>query len=418
LFCILHFACFIPEWSSTIKALAITANSLRILLRSRTWLIFTLFAPLLFTFVLGVAAGGSAAVDPRLGVVIADADGGAVARAIVDAARQSSVISVEDVVDEADARQLVHERQTSAALILPAGLTSATTRGQAAQATFVADPSAPSSAAIQQEFAAILRRVSAAYDAARVATEQAARIEPFAGEAERQAFFAQALAGANARLAAPAVAIDVTAAHNRRAGATQIASGYNQSSAGAAVQWVMTGALSTAGFLALERQRGTLRRLLVLPVRRADILLGSGLLGFAVAVLQIAVVIVFGSLLGANWGRDIPALTAVVASYALSMAGLAMLFAALARSQGQAIGLGVALANVAAPLAGAWFPRELLPPVLLAIGKLFPSGWAMEALTGVIVRDWHLGDVLLPCAVMLAFAAAFLAAGARWFRFE
>jgi ABC-2 type transport system permease protein len=87
-----------------------------------------------------------------------------------------------------------------------------------------------------------------------------------------------------------------------------------------------------------------------------------------------------------------------------------------AKSQGQAIGLGVALANVAAPLAGAWFPREQLPPVLLAIGKVFPSGWAMEAFTGVIVRDWHLADVLLPCAVMLGFAAVFL--GVRRFRVE
>jgi ABC-2 type transport system permease protein len=134
--------------------------------------------------------------------------------------------------------------------------------------------------------------------------------------------------------------------------------------------------------------------------------------------MQTAVIIGFGAQLGANWGKDVPALLLCVACYALSMAGLAMLFATLARTDGQAIGIGVALATVAAPLAGAWFPRELLPSTLVAIGKVFPSGWAMEAFIGVIVHNYHLADVLLPCVVMLAFAGVFLTVGITRFKFE
>jgi ABC-2 type transport system permease protein len=399
------------------KAIAIMLNSLRILMRSRTWLMFTLLAPLLFTLVLGMAMGGGPA-NPRLGIVLADQDGGAVAQAIVAQVSRSGVVELEQQVDEATARERVRERQTNAALILPAGLSEAVRRGEPAEAVFVASPSSAARLPIEQEFAAILGRVSAAYEVARSAADQAAQRRPFASAAEREEFFAGALAQASARLADPAVTLNATAAHGGRSATAQVATGYNQSSAGSAVQWVMTGAMSTAGFLALERERGTLRRLMVLPVRRAEILLGSGLLGFIVSIIQIAVVIGFGALLGADWGRDPLALALIVVCYSLAMAGLAMLFAAIAKSQGQAIGLGVALANVAAPLAGAWFPRELLPPTLLALGKAFPSGWAMEAFTGVIARDWHVAEVLLPCAVMLAFAAGFLAIGVKRFRFE
>jgi ABC-2 type transport system permease protein len=400
------------------KALTILFNGLRMLFRVRVWLMFTIFAPLIFTLVLGLATGGNSADDPRLSVLVVDQDGGPVASDIVAQIRRSSVVELGELTDEASARQAVKARWTNAALILPQGLSAAISAGEQGSTIFVANPASSTRIAVEQEFTAILGRVSGAYDIARIATEQAAQRKPFGSPADRDAYFADVLSSARAQLAAPVVTVRATQPQAAARPGEQIATGYNQSSAGAAVQWVMTGAMSTAGFIALERQRGTLRRLMIMPVTRMDVLLGNGLLGFCISVIQIVVVVGFGALLGANWGKDIPALLLVIGSYSLSMSGLAMLFATLAKSQGQAIGFGVALANVAAPLAGAWFPRELLPPAMLALGKLFPSGWAMEAFTGVIVRSWHLADVLVPCAVMLLFAVAFLGVGVRRFQFE
>jgi ABC-2 type transport system permease protein len=413
------------------KTLSILKNQMRMMLRQRLWLFFNIAAPLMFVFILGLAQGGNSngAYDARINVAIVRLDGGRgeLADQIVAQVQQSAVIQPAlyadnraYTTDEAATRNDVQQRFVSAALVLPADMDAEVRVGNPVTISFLSAPGATTHVAVEQEINAILTRVSAAYDVGHTAATQAAALRPFVSASEREQYARDAIAMATIQLTHPVISVffHKTSAQAQPHSDQQITSGFNQSGAGSLVQWLMTGAFSTSAAIVGERRRGTLRRMMVMPVTRGQVLWGNLLVALTVALLQALIIVIFGALLGAQWGHDLPALSASVLCYTLAMGGLAMLFASVARSDGQAIGLGILIANIAAPLAGAWFPRELLPTFMVDLGKLFPSGWAMQAFSGVISHGYHMIDVLGPCAVMLGFAAVFMGIGIARFKFE
>jgi hypothetical protein len=58
------------------------------------------------------------------------------------------------------------------------------------------------------------------------------------------------------------------------------------------------------------------------------------------------------------------ALVLVLASWAALAASLGLLSGSLARTEGQAVGIGVLLTNVLAALGGCWWPIEVTPPAM------------------------------------------------------
>jgi ABC-2 type transport system permease protein len=157
---------------------------------------------------------------------------------------------------------------------------------------------------------------------------------------------------------------------------------------------------------------------MTMPIARSAIVIANMLLAFLVAFMQMLILICFGAVLGVNWGSSVLALGSVIASYALSMAGVSMLFASIARTRTQTLAMGLALSNLTSPLAGAWYPREMMPAILLDLGKLFPSGWAMQALRDVVLHQSTPASVTMHVVILLAFAAVFSWVGIKRFRYE
>jgi ABC-type multidrug transport system permease subunit len=69
-----------------------------------------------------------------------------------------------------------------------------------------------------------------------------------------------------------------------------------------------------------------------------------------------------------------------------------------------------------AALGGCWWPIEVVSPALQKAALLFPTGWAMRALHGVISFGEGLQGVALPLAVLALFGLAFTAVAARVLR--
>jgi ABC-2 type transport system permease protein len=63
-------------------------------------------------------------------------------------------------------------------------------------------------------------------------------------------------------------------------------------------------------------------------------------------------------------------------------------------------------------------PLEFTGKAFQAIGHLLPTAWAMDGLENIVVRGLGFESVLLPVAIMLAYAMALFAAAAWRFRFE
>jgi ABC-2 type transport system permease protein len=221
-----------------------------------------------------------------------------------------------------------------------------------------------------------------------------------------------------ARLAAqpPAVALDVHLAFP----APHIATGMRQSVPGILVMFILM-VLVTGGTerLFVDRKEGLLRRLASSPLTRGEIVL-SRIVSRAIIGMFMAV---FALILGAtlfhiDWGYRWLLLLLVLAVYTLAAAGMAVLLSTLARSIGQAIGLGVISTILLAALGGCWWPIEVVPHSMQVLSLCLPTGWAMQGMHRLMELDRGLVSALPAIAVLAGFAVGFGVLAAKRFKFE
>jgi ABC-2 type transport system permease protein len=179
-----------------------------------------------------------------------------------------------------------------------------------------------------------------------------------------------------------------------------------------------TGAASAMGILQ-EEEDGTLPRLFTTPTPMSTILGGKLVAVFALVIVQVAVLMVFSSLIfKTDWGAPAPLSLAIVGLIVLagSFGIFIMSWLKDAKQAGVVIGgvmtvlgmMGISsifTANV--PGAGGGIAKTL--PLFV------PQGWAMRAWQ-VVIDGGTVGDVFLTFAVMVALAAGFFSIGVLRFR--
>jgi ABC-type multidrug transport system permease subunit len=170
-----------------------------------------------------------------------------------------------------------------------------------------------------------------------------------------------------------------------------------------------------------ERRQGTLKRLRAAPITRGQVLLGKLLPCYLVSLLQGVFLLVAGRLLfGMRWGPEqwpiveqAAWLLLVVVCTSLAAMGLALLVAALAKTEVQVALYGAVPVLVLALIGGCVLPREMMPAETQRLSLLTPQGWALDAyrelLGAAAGYQPNLGLVLEACGVLAGFGAAFLA---------
>lgn len=138
---------------------------------------------------------------------------------------------------------------------------------------------------------------------------------------------------------------------------------------------------SGAVILVIERRDGLLRRIASTPLPRTGVVAGKWSSRMALGLVQIAFAMVIGTaFFDVDWGPDLWMVGIVLFAWAALCAGLALVSGNLARTEGQAIGLGVFAANLLAALGGCWWPIEITPPWAQTVALAVPTGWTMDAL--------------------------------------
>ena len=137
--------------------------------------------------------------------------------------------------------------------------------------------------------------------------------------------------------------------------------------------------------LVVERQQGLLRRLAYAPMSRTEVVAGKWGGRMVLAMLQIGSAVLIGTLVfDMQWGPDVPMIIVVLASWAAFCASAGLMLGSLAKTEGQASGLGVLTANVLAALGGCWWPIEVTPAWMQNVQNFTPTGWTMDALHKLI----------------------------------
>jgi ABC-2 type transport system permease protein len=166
-----------------------------------------------------------------------------------------------------------------------------------------------------------------------------------------------------------------------------------------------------------ERRQGTLRRLQTAPLTRGHILMGKMVPCFALSVGQTLFLLIASRwLFGIRWGPDnwtlseqLALLLPVVLCTSLAAMGLALLIAAVARSELQVAIYGGLLVLVLAVVGGCVLPREMMPETTQFITLLTPQGWALDAyrelLGGSSDYQPNTGIIVRSCSVLAVLGA-------------
>jgi ABC-2 type transport system permease protein len=375
-------------------------------------LLFFFILPIFFTVVLAGGTGGSA--DNRVRLVVVDQAQSPLSADLVAALQNSEAVRP-DVMTLEKAETQFSQRSASAVLIIPADFDLAHLEQGNLPLELRQQPNNMNAMVAQRAVMAVIGRVSSAADIANRSVAAAEKIRPFESEADRQAYFGEALKQAQTLMAASPERVTEV-----RGDTPQIV--YDpraNSSAGQLITWVFIPLIGISGMFAFERQKGTLRRLLITPTRKGTYLLGTIVGQVFTALVQMLLLVTFGVVvMKLNWGSQPLALGVILVASSLAAAALGTTMGTFVKTEGQASGLSIMTGMVMALLGGCWYPLEMFPRLMQNAVKILPTTWAMQGMLDIVLRGQGLASVLLPAVVLLGFAAVFFGIGVARFRYE
>lgn len=402
------------------KSLQIAALYLKMTYSSRATLIFQLLMPLLFTFMVGQGTDNSApdtsstTVMFELGVI--NEDDGALGEMLLELLAADPTLELVEQELETAVSQIEAEEQL-AALHIPANFSDGLLSGSGVPLDFYARPDDVRVVQpIEQTILGASTQLEGFVSAAAISTTVADEIGVLSAE-ERAAYAETAVSLAQDAWQTPPVLLQVN--EDEIVTTAVIPDGIQQSSPGMMAMFATFVTVGGAAVLVQERQAGTLRRLLVMPISKGTIVLGKMLGILVTGILQMVILIVAGNLLfGVSWGGAPVALGLVVVAFALAITSLGMMMAALVRTPAQINGISTLLVLSLAALGGAWWPLDIVPSWMQTVGRFSPISWAMDGFHDVITRGFGVTAVLPEVGVLLIFTLFFLFVGIGRFRYE
>ncbi|MBZ0300816.1 MAG: ABC transporter permease [Anaerolineae bacterium] len=310
----------------------------------------------------------------------------------------------------------VRKGQTDGLLVIPAGYGTGLAAFETIRLPYHTASDMLTNDPALQSIQAVLQRVNGGVVAARVGEGLAESLDvpPAAegGDSFGQAVYAQA----NTDRADPPVTVAYTQTEANQP--QNQSDGFGQSVPGMATFFVVFSVLGAGMYgLVKERSQGTLPRLAVMPVRRADIIGGKILAYFSIGIVQFVIVFLVGLVVGVNFGHDVLALLLVMVAYTLCITALSFVLAPRMRNDSQISAMTTLLGMVMGALGGAWWPLDVAPQFMQLVGHLTPVAWAMDAFRQLFFFNGSLGDVLLPVGMLVAATAVLFVVGIRAFKF-
>jgi ABC-2 type transport system permease protein len=372
------------------------------------WLFFILL-PVVFTFIIGGGFGDAPGADNRLRLLVVNAANAPLAADLLAALETSSTLRP-DVRSRPAAEAAFNNHKAAALLIIPADFTTRLSLELRRQ------PHDLNGQAVERAVSAVAGRLGLATTIANHSLVEAERRRPFASAAERQEYLAASLAQARTLLAEAPAQLQVTHPPTPRRVPYNPAA---QASAGQLITWVIIPLLNISALFAYERSGGTLRRLLITPTRRATFVLGTIAGQVVAALVQMALLVLFGIFaMRLDWGQSPAALALMLLTTALVGAALGTLLGTCIKTERQASGVSILLGMLLALLGGCWLPLEIFPETVRTAVHILPTTWAMQGLLDVLVRGQDVLGVWLEAGVLLGYAVVFYAIGVWRFRYE
>jgi ABC-2 type transport system permease protein len=195
---------------------------------------------------------------------------------------------------------------------------------------------------------------------------------------------------------------------------------FEQNVPGFAVMFVLMGVMFSVAFgLQDEKDCGAITRLRSAPSRVASLLSGKLLARFAMGVVQMVVLFVYGHwMFDVSLGASPVAFPALCLAVVFAMTGFSLLVAAFARTREQIIPLGLTVIMIVCSIGGCWWPLFMEPPWLQRMAYVFLTAWSMDGLNDLILRDRGLVEILPTLGALAVYGAGSLVAGLKLYRLD
>lgn len=187
---------------------------------------------------------------------------------------------------------------------------------------------------------------------------------------------------------------------------------YSYTTAANLVLFVFLTLLVTSSGLVEARRVGLTRRMLASPTPVGVIVVGQLVSNTVLALAQGIALLAVGKLVfGVRWG-DLTGVLLVLVVIALAASGASVLLGTLARSQEQAVAVGIVAAVAFGMLGGCMWNLDTVGPLMRTVGHIGPQAWAMDAFVRLIFGHSGITGILPDTGVLALFALGLLTLGA------
>lgn len=418
---------------SSLRAVrALAVKDLRLLLRDRGALFFTLGFPLLMGLAFGwIFGGGGSKSRSDLDVAVFDQDGSAPSRAFIDEfGGEGSGIATAPATDLDACVAAVRTRKAIACVVLEEGF------GRASDAFFAGgpmrigvhiDPSRGAEGGLltgkltalsYQRMQSLFSGESEALKQARMIIDQGdappalksalsdlytsiERLNEEDEEEEKQGGDGQADDDDQSPSGGFQPVVITTS--EVRAERTGPPNAFAVSFPQGIIWGLMSCVMSFSASLVRERTQGTMVRLMIAPLAPAAILAAKSLACFLTCILLQVLMIAFAVVVfDLTVSAPFEMAVAMICS-ALAFVGVTVLIAGLSRSEEGADGLGRSVLLLLALFGGGTIPIFVMPPAMAAAASISPFKWASVAIEGALWRGFSLAELALPLGILLAF---------------
>ena len=411
------------------KVIALALKDLRLMPRNKGGMFFTFIWPILVTVLFGIMFGGTGGGEQgKVRIAIVDEDNTAGSRAFAKALEESFDLTA---MSRADAENAVRLGQRAGYIALTPGFGAASNRmfyGEPKQVELGVDPARTAEAGmieglLMKQAAADMQKMFNDPDASSRMVDEALSemkqqpdaatppVERFLGELKAFVNTPQPQGPGQQGQWQPLTVVPKAVARERRGPENAFDVTFPQG-----VIWGLIGCMMTFGIsLVTERTHGTLVRLRMAPLTRAQILGGKALSCF------VSIMLVEVMLLGVAWifgvrPSSLPMLAIAGLSAAICFVGFMMLVAGMGKTEQTASGAAWAVLMPLSMVGGAMVPSFVMPSWIQSISFISPIRWAILAIEGGVWRNFSAGEMAAPCAILITIGIACFAIGTRSLR--
>jgi ABC-2 type transport system permease protein len=413
------------------NSLAVAWKDLQIILRDRGLLIIILLLPMVFGTMLSLMytsmyKGSEGDQGLKINVYLVNLDEGSYGTKVVQTMKDIPTLDVEQLEGEAgrqQADQAVADSKKTALIVIPVDFSQKIDAYDQAQVEVYVDPT-------QQELGkvvlGIMNYAIAPADiegniryGIKSLSSQSEVVRNFTAE-QKAGFEMQSLGAIMTQLQRfwvnPMILVETSGAG--AAAAQPALNFFSLMIPGFTVMaaFFLTGAIGQRLFI--EKDQGTMRRLLVSPLAKGSLISGVMLAYGIFIVLQVTLLFgISAGLFGMNLGKSFLGLALVTLALAICVTSFGIFLAALAHTGKQADSLGVLLGFILGALGGCFI--STVPPmyrwegIVGILSRLTPQSWALEGYHKLTIEGAMAVDILPQVGVLLLYALVFFFIASR-----